>query len=456
MPVRSNVNTGRLVTGMLMVLMVSLSSSSALAQSGPIARWDLLVGFPAHQYLYQWPHLGGTGSAPAATCSVQPNEVIVGEPVTASVKTDRFNPKHKLSYVWNPIDRGGKIIGTEAVAQIETTDAAPGNYTVSAHVTDDKAKKNNEASCTADFIVKPVPPKNPPTLSSVSASPMSVAAGGTVSLSANCTSPDGVPVTISWASVGGSVSGTGASVTLNTAGVAPGAVAVSATCSDSRGLKAQASTEVTVENPPPAPVPALAPPSAEIKVVEARLALKSIYFATSMPPVSDPNAGLVESQQQTLIALAADFKKYLESKPGAHLLLVGHADPRGRTRYDQELSERRAGRVKKFLVEQGIPEGNIDTQAFGALHALTDAAVKDAIENDPQLSAEERTRALRNMLTIVLASDRRVDITLSTTGQSSVRRFPFNAADALTLIGGREDEAKKKRAEPAAKEKTNE
>jgi outer membrane protein OmpA-like peptidoglycan-associated protein len=175
-----------------------------------------------------------------------------------------------------------------------------------------------------------------------------------------------------------------------------------------------------------------------------------------MPPVSDPNAGLVESQQQTLVELAADFKKYLESKPGAHLLLVGHADPRGRTRYDQELSERRAGRVKKFLVEQGIPEGNIDTQAFGALHALTDAAVKDAIENDPQLSAEERTRALRNMLTIVLASDRRVDITLSTTGQSSVRRFPFNAADALTLIGGREDEAKKKRAEPAAKEKTNE
>jgi hypothetical protein len=48
------------------------------------------------------------------------------------------------------------------------------------------------------------------------------------------------------------------------------------------------------------------------------------------------------------------------------------------------------------------------------------------------------------MQTIVLASDRRVDITLSTTGQSSVRQFPFNAADALTLIGGREDEAKKK------------
>jgi outer membrane protein OmpA-like peptidoglycan-associated protein len=383
---------------------------------------------------------------------VQPNEVIVGEPVTASVQTSNFNPKHKLSYVWNPIDRGGKIIGKEAVAQIETTDAAPGNYTVSAHVTDDRAKKNNEASCKADFVVKAVPPKNPPTLSAVVASPMSVTAGGMVSLSANCTSPDGVPVAISWTSAGGSVSGAGGSATLNTTGAVPGAIAVSATCSDPRGLKAQASIEVTVENPPPLPAPP--PPTPEIKAVEERLALKSIYFATSMPPVGDPNAGLVESQQQTLVELAADFRKYLASKPEAHLMLVGHADPRGRTQYDQRLSERRAGRVKSFLVEQGIPEGNIDTQAFGALHALTDAAVKDAIENDPQLSAEERARALRNMLTIVLASDRRVDITLSTTGESSVRRFPFNAADALTLIGGREDQAKKT-AKPAANDKTN-
>jgi hypothetical protein len=42
-----------------------------------------------------------------------------------------------------------------------------------------------------------------------------------------------------------------------------------------------------------------------------------------------------------------------------------------------------------------------------------------------------------------MASNRRVDVTLSTTGQSSVRQFPFNSADALTLIGGREGEAKK-------------
>ena len=440
MSVRSNLNRGRAVTGMLIVLAVSLISSRAFAQSAfatsdSTPQWDFLVGSR-----YQWLHPAGK-VAPAATCSVQPNEVVVGEPVTGTVSTSNFNPKHTLTYVWNPSNGGGKLIGKGTTAQIETTNAAPGSYSVTVRVTDDSEKKNNQVSCAANFTVKPLPPKNPPTMS-ISASPMSVPAGGTVNLSANCTSPDGVPVTVSpWTSVGGTVSGTGGSATLNTAGVSPGAIAVSASCTDSRGLSAQASTEVMVENPPPPPPPPPAEPP--IEVTEARLALHSIYFPTSMPQIENPNAGLVASQQQTLVALAADFKKYLENKPEAHLLLEGHADPRGRTKYDQKLSERRVGRVKSFLVEQGISEANIDTKAFGARHDLTEAAVKDAIENNPQLSPEERQRALGNMATIVLASDRRVDITLSTIGQSSVRQFPFNAADALTLIGGREDEAKR-------------
>src|SRR5256885_14236969 len=76
--------------------------------------------------------------------------------------------------------------------------------------------------------------------------------------------------------------------------------------------------------------------------------------------------------------------------------------------------------------------------------------VKEAVENNSELAPEERQRVLRNMRTIVLASNRRVDITLSTTGQTSVRQFPFNSTDALTLIGGRESE-KKKVTKPAAK-----
>jgi hypothetical protein len=45
------------------------------------------------------------------------------------------------------------------------------------------------------------------------------------------------------------------------------------------------------------------------------------------------------------------------------------------------------------------------------------------------------------MRTIVLAANRRVDISLHAPGvetQASKRQYPFAAADALSLIGGRE------------------
>ena len=38
---------------------------------------------------------------------------------------------------------------------------------------------------------------------------------------------------------------------------------------------------------------------------------------------------------------------------------------------------------------------------------------------------------LSHLPVIVLANNRRVDISLSTTGQQSTRRYPFNARDAL-------------------------
>ena len=201
-----------------------------------------------------------------------------------------------------------------------------------------------------------------------------------------------------------------------------------------------------VENPPPPP-----PPNPEIVELEARLRLHSVYFVTNAPLPSKPQGGLLPSQQKTLLSVATDFKKYLESKPDAHLILEGHADPRGSDEYNQALSERRVDRVKSFLTEQGVPAGNIETKAYGKQRNLTDVEVKDAVENNPELTPEERQRVLRNMRTIVLASNRRADITLSTTGQTSVRQFPFNSTDALTLIGGRESEKKKVVAKPRAK-----
>ena len=384
---------------------------------------------------------GAEELVPAASCTVQPAEVMVGEPISATATASNFNPKHPVTYSWS--GNGGPVSGKDTTASIDTANAAPGSYTITAHVTDPKSKKNNEASCSANYTVKPLPPKNPPTMS-LSASPMELVTGGSVNLSANCTSPDGVPVSVAnWISGAGTVSGTGSSATLSTAGVPAGPVTVTATCTDSRGLTGQASIEVSLENPPPPPVD---------KALEARLALHSVYFQTAQPSPKDPNAGLLPSQQRILVVLATDFKKYLEVKPETHINLEGHADIRGSDAYNQALTERRVARVKNFLVEQGVPAANIDTKAFGKQQNLTLAEVKSSIESRSDLTTEERKRALAKIAVIKLASNRRVDVTLSsTTGQTetSVKQFPFNAADAMSLIGGREGE--KKTTKPAAK-----
>jgi len=384
---------------------------------------------------------GGEEAGPpvSASCTINPSEVMVGEPATATAAASNYNPKHTLNYTWS--STGGQITGKDNTASINTNGVAGGRYTVTAQISDARMKKGGETSCMASFTVKE-PPKNPPAVS-CSADPSTVQAGTSSTISCTCTSPDNAPVTVGgWTASGGSVSSSGANTAaLNTSGASPGPITVSASCSDSRGLNTPATAQVMVENPPPSP---------EFLKLEARLALHSIYFPTDLPRVTNPDGGLLESQQQTLISLAEDFKKYLETKPDAHLTLGGHADPRASVEYNQALSERRVDRTKRFLIEHGVPEVNLATKAFGQEQNLTEDQVRDAVEKNPELTPEQRQKVLENVQTILLASNRRVDITLSTTGQASIRQYPFNAADALTLL---QQKGTKKTTGPAAKRK---
>jgi len=376
---------------------------------------------------------------PAAACSITPTEVLVGEPLTATATGSNFNPKHTLKYDWT--GNGGKVNGSNNTASIDTNGVAGGTYTLTAHIADAKMKKGGMATCSATYTVKE-PPKNPPTVS-CSASPSSLQVGGSASVTCSCTSPDGVPVSVaSWTTSAGTINGSGSTATVDTTGAPAGTINVGATCTDSRGLMAQAAAQFELTAPPQ--------PSAELT---ARLALHSIYFATAKPTVENPTGGMVASQEKTLAALAEDFKQYLTFKPDAHLTLQGHADKRGTEEYNKLLSERRVNRVKSYLVEHGIPEGNIQTQALGKDDNLTPEQVKEMVDTNPELSPEERARIMKKEQIIVWASNRRVDITLSTTGQTSVKQFPFNAADSLSLIGGRESEMKANAAKKPMKKK---
>jgi outer membrane protein OmpA-like peptidoglycan-associated protein len=140
------------------------------------------------------------------------------------------------------------------------------------------------------------------------------------------------------------------------------------------------------------------------------------------------------SQQDVLAFLATGFIRYLTFKPDAHLILGGHADLRGSIAYNQAVTERRLERAKSFLVEHGVPPGAIEVNAFGQQDQLTTEQARKLIEEDPDLSAEDRQKFLSNLPVIVLANNRRVDVSLRTTGQQSVRRYPFNTRDALGLI----------------------
>jgi outer membrane protein OmpA-like peptidoglycan-associated protein len=120
-------------------------------------------------------------------------------------------------------------------------------------------------------------------------------------------------------------------------------------------------------------------------------------------------------------------------RPEAHLILGGHADPRGGPAFNKGLTERRVERTKSYLVQHGVPADHIDTRSFGEENQLTAEQIKEQIADNPDLTADDRQQMLNNLQVMVLANNRRVDVTLSTTGEKSTRRYPFNAKDFLAL-----------------------
>ena len=324
---------------------------------------------------------------------------------------------------------GGSVKGTGPDARWSSAGAAVGTYTVTAKVDDGKG---GTVSCAADIKVEERP-HHPPVIS-CAANPSSIIQGQQASIVSTASSPDNLPLTYSYTASGGQITGTGAQVQFDSKGAPPGTYTVNCTATDDRGDKADGSTTVEVKEPP------------QVKELEVKLALHSIYFPTNLPTAAKPDGGLLPSQQETLKTLASDFKQYLTYRPGAKLILAGHADVRGTKEYNQTLSERRVAWTKSYLGEQGVPADSIETRALGMEENMTSDQVKKLIQDNPQLTPAERQKLIKNLLTVRLANNRRVDVTLSTTGQQSVRQFPFNAKDALSLMSRGTGTAK-----PAAK-----
>jgi len=290
--------------------------------------------------------LGGNTPPPSVTytCAASPASVYPGDPITVTGTALNLNPKKTATYTWT--SDGGKISGTTATANIDTSSAVPGNYTANGHVSEG-VKPRQVADCSATYTVMAF---QPPTVS-CSANPSTVRPGESATITAEGTSPQNRPLTYSYSASEGSISGATSSATLNTDSAGPGTITVTCNVVDDKGQTASSTTTVTVQVPPPPPAP-------------TTQKLCSINFErdTKRPTRVDNEAK----------ACLDDVALNLQRSSDAEVAVVGNSDAKEKAAYEKAFMKaskkkavvndaaQRAVNTKDYLVtEKGIDASRV-------------------------------------------------------------------------------------------------
>ncbi len=276
------------------------------------------------------------------SCSVNPSAVFPGDPVTVTGTALNLNPKKQATYTWS--GTGVKVTGDSTTGNIDTNGLSAGNYTVTGHVSEGQ-KPGEFADCTANFTVKPY---EPPTVS-CSANPTTIKPGDSATITATGVSPQNRPLTYSFTSSAGQISGSGNTATLTTTGAPAGTITVTGNVSDDKGQTASCTATVDVQAPP-APV------------VPKTQTLCTITFGrdTKRPARVDNEAKACLDQ----VALSA------QQTPDATVTVVGEAGPppapaKGKHHEPtiENLAAQRAVNTKAYLVtEKGIDASRISVR----------------------------------------------------------------------------------------------
>lgn len=117
--------------------------------------------------------------------------------------------------------------------------------------------------------------------------------------------------------------------------------------------------------------------AAKAEAEKAELRAKLLQQLNAVLETRDSSRGLIvnmadvlfETNKYALRAVArerlAKIAGIVLANPDLHLVAEGHTDSVGTVTYNQQLSEQRAGSVRDYLVEQGIPSGSISAHGFG-------------------------------------------------------------------------------------------
>lgn len=81
-----------------------------------------------------------------------------------------------------------------------------------------------------------------------------------------------------------------------------------------------------------------------------------------LPVYFDFDSSMIKEDQVSRIELNADF---IKGQPNINIRIEGNCDPRGTNEYNMALGERRALSAKKYLVNLGVADKQLETISYG-------------------------------------------------------------------------------------------
>jgi hypothetical protein len=181
-------------------------------------------------------------------CGADPSTAYPGDTVTISSQEKFENVKKTPVYTWT--STAGVVTAAGPGATIDTAGVAPGEYVVTGKVVEGSRLKQ-QATCTAPFTVKAF---EPPTIT-CAANPSTGLSGTDFAITATAESIPRRPLTYSYTSTAGVVTGAGPSAKLSTAGLSASTITVTCTVADDVSHTVSATADVILTVPPPPVIP---------------------------------------------------------------------------------------------------------------------------------------------------------------------------------------------------------
>jgi hypothetical protein len=285
--------------------------------SGIVLRW----GYP--------PEPPKPNHPPVAACSADKPSVYQGSTDAVGIHVNASDADNDpLTYSYSAT--GGTVDGTGSDVRWNPSGLALGSYTVNAKVDD---SHGGTATCAVDVAVVKRP--NSPPVISCAPERNPIISGERVAINSKASDPDNDPLTYSYATTGGQISGNGPTAQFDSTGLAAGSYTVTCTADDGQGGRTSATTTVDVQQPAPPPQATKVGDCGYTKVGAGR-------FDNACKRVGD------------------DVALRLKSDPNAKVVIVGFADPKEPKA--AKLAETRAEGAKKYLGEKGIDASRISTR----------------------------------------------------------------------------------------------